>query len=221
MKRCIGVTAAALAVAGLFGAAEVRAHTVPLGSSGWEAVFDDSLVGYVDVVVDLVTPDAVYIQKSAEFTQGPGPGGFPAIAILFRQTSPDAVGQIVINDEIITNSTGYDWTDFHFQLVNMGDALFDPSSVFTTSPFDNQYFSPDLTEFSVDGFGLGPGGTDAIIPNGGIWFPGDGASDGELVIDVTTHAQAPFTVFTLKETPTPEPSSVLLLVAGAALLRRR
>ncbi|MEP0848595.1 MAG: PEP-CTERM sorting domain-containing protein, partial [Phycisphaerae bacterium] len=74
---------------------------------------------------------------------------------------------------------------------------------------------------SVDGFGLGPGGTDAIIPNGGIWFPGDGASDGELVIDVTTHAQAPFTVFTLKETPTPEPSSVLLLVAGAALLRRR
>lgn len=197
------------------------AHTIPLGASGWEAVFDDSLVGLVDIAVDLVTDDAVFIQKSAEFTQGPGPGGFPRIPILFRQTQADAVSQIIINDEIITNSTGADWTDFHFELLDGGDAVFDTSSVFDTTPFNNQFFSPDGTEFTVDGFGLGPGGTDAIIPDGAVWFPGNGAFDGELIINVTPHAQAPFAVFTLKETPTPEPASLLLLLAGAALLRRR
>ncbi len=207
-------------VAGLTGATAFG-HTIPLGSSGWEAIIDDSLVGLVDLAVDQVTPDAVYIEKAAEFTQGPGPGGFPAISILFRQTSPDAVGSIVINDEIIQNNTGVDWTDFHFLLVDGGDAVFDTNSVFDTSPFDNQYFSPDATEFSVDGFGLGPAGTDAIVPDGGVWFPGNGAFNGELIINVNVAPSAPFTSFTLKEIPTPEPTSLVLLVLGSALLRRR
>ena len=46
----------------------------------------------------------------------------------------------------------------------------------------------------------------AVVANGTQWFPGNGALDGELFIDVVTKPAAPFTVFTLKETPTiPEP----------------
>ncbi len=39
------------------------------------------------------------------------------IPITFTQIASDAVGQIVINDEVITNSTGSDWTGFQFQLL--------------------------------------------------------------------------------------------------------
>lgn len=200
-------------------------RTIVLGDSGWQATFDSSLDPYVDVVVDLVTPDAVFIEKAAEFVQPPGPAGFPPIAIQFQQIAWPAVSQIVINDEIITNSTGVDWTDFHFWLMDSGDAAFNPAltyaSGFCTSPFDNQAFSPDNLSFSVVGFGLGPGGSDAVVPDGGVWFPGSGGSDGELYIDVVPHFEEPFTVFTLKEAPTPEPASVLLLAAGALLMRRR
>lgn len=200
------------------------------GSSGWKASWDASLDPFVDIIVDLVTPGAVFIQKSAQFTQGPGPGGFPTIPITFTQLVPGAVGQIVFNDEIITNSTGVDWTDFHFEILNSGDAVFNPALTnasaggagFTTAPLTNQMFAPDNLSFWVDGFGLGVGGSDAVIPNGTQWFPGDGAFDGELYIDVVTKAAAPFTVFTLKETPTvPEPATLGLLAFGAFLLLAR
>ncbi len=199
------------------------------GSSGWKASWDASLDPFVSIAVDLVTPGAVFIEKSAEFIQGPGPGGFPTIPITFTQLVPGAVGQIVINDEIITNSTGTDWTDFHFEILNSGDAVFNPAltnasaggSGFFTSPFDNQMFAPDNLSFWVDGFGLGAGGSDAVVADGTQWFPGNGATDGELFIDVVPQPVAPFTVFTFKETPTPEPTTLSLLAFGALLLLRR
>lgn len=200
------------------------------GSSGWKASWDASLDPFVDIIVDLVTPGAVFIQKSAQFTQGPGAGGFPTIPITFTQLVPGAVGQIVINDEIITNSTGVDWTDFHFELLDSGDATFNPALTnasaggtgFSSTPFDNQMFSPDNLSFWVDGFGLGAGGSNAVIPTGTQWFPGNGAFDGELYIDLVTKPAAPFTVFTLKETPTvPEPATLGLLAFGAFLLLPR
>jgi len=222
----MGLLATALTIALVAGIPrEAAGRTIVLGESGWQATFDDSLDPYVDLVVDAVTADAVFIEKAAEFRQPPGPAGFPPIAIQFRQIAWPAVSQIVINDEIITNSTGVNWTDFHFRVLDSGDAFFNPAltfaSGFSTSPFDNQAFSPDNLSFSVDGFGLGPGGSDAIVPDGGVWFPGSGLTDGELYIDVVPHMEAPFTVFTLKETPTPEPASLLLLLVGALLMQRR
>ncbi|MBA7554762.1 hypothetical protein ES705_47393 [subsurface metagenome] len=177
-------------------------------------------------MVDLVTEDEVYIQKAAEFTQPPGPAGFATIAIQFQQVSADAVSQIIIADEIITNSTGVDWTDFHWELLNGPDAVFDSAATlaagFYTSPLDNKTFGSGDTSLMVDGFGLGPGGSDAVVAAGAVWFPGDGATNGELFIDVVPSAQEPYTVFTLKETPTPEPATLgLLLIGGLALLRRR
>jgi hypothetical protein len=213
---------AGLAMVGV--ASNAGAATVLLGASGWQASWDNSLDPYVDVHVVATGADEVFIQKSAEFTQGPNQFGlFPTIPIVFRQIAANAVSKIIIEDEIITNSTGTDWTDFHMDILNMGDAWFahPPGFFFTTSPFDNQSFSPDSMSFNVDGFGLGPGGSNAVVPSGSTWFPGDGVTDGELVIQTNPHAQAPFEVFTLKETPTPEPATLALLAIGALAATRR
>lgn len=203
--------------------------TIVLGGSGWQAQWAPSLDPYVQIVFDSFDGSTLYIQKAAQFIQGPGPGGFPSIPIQFQQIAFPAATRIVINDESIFNSTGVAWTDFHFELVDSGDAVFNPAltnasaggSGFNTSPFDNQSFGAGNTTFDVNGFGLGPGGTDAIVPNNSGWFPGSGASDGQLYIDVTVRAQQPYTVFTLKETPTPEPATLALLLLGSAMLWRR
>ena len=195
-----------------------QAGSIVLGDSGWEAIWDSSLDGLVDIQVDVVTDDAVFIEKSAEFTQGPGPAGFPTIPIVFRQIAFPAVTQIVINDEIITNSTGVDWTGFNMTLLDSGNATFNPGLTnasggglgFSTSPFVNQAFGDDNTAFTVDG---------GVVAAGDIWFPG---LTGELYIDVIPQTEAPFTLFTLKETPTPEPATgVVLMLTAAACIRRR
>ena len=161
-------------------------------------------------------------KQLATFTQGPAPGGFPSIPITFTQVNKNAVTQIVISEEIITNNTGVAWTDFHMRLLDHGNATFDPSSGFSTSPFDNQMFSSDNTAFWVDGFGLGPNGSNASVPSGTQWLPGAGVDGGELVINVVTQQEAPFTVFTLKETPSiPEPATLWLTAFGAVVLLSR
>ena len=202
-----------------------------MGNSGWQVSWDSSLDPFVDIAVDAVTENAVFIERTAEFIQGKGPAGFPTIPITFTQIEADAVKQIVINDEVITNSTGSDWTGFQFQLLDGNDVAFNPDmtnasaggSGFSSSPFDNQIFSPDKKAFSVDGFGLGSGGGNAVIADETQWFAGSGARDGELYIDVVTgdgSLEDPFTVFTLKETPSfvPEPTAVGLLALGGLIL---
>ncbi len=199
------------------------AGIMPLGTSGWEASWDSSLDPYVSIHVDAETANAVFIQKTAEFIQPPGPGGFPTIPIAFRQVGLSTITQIVINDEALTNSTGVDWTDFHWDLLDGPDAWFEHPEGwhFDTSPLNNQYFLPNDRSFWVDGFGLGPGGTDNVVPNGTTWWPGNGAFNGELVIGVVSKPASPYTVFTLKETPTPEPATLCLLALGLAALRRK
>jgi hypothetical protein len=196
----------------------------PLGASGWQAEWDDGFLDYVDIGVDLVTADAVFIQKSAEFIEGPDEDGlFGTIPIVFRQIAANAVSSIVINDESITNSTGGDWDDFHIELLDGTDAVFDPVATFNSggplpigwsiAPFTQASFSPDNMELHIWG---------GVVLAGTSWWPGNGPGDGELWIDVTTQSVEPFTVFTLKETPTPEPASLVLFgIGGLALLGRR
>lgn len=202
-------------------AMQAAAATIELGG-GWEATWDDSLNGLVDIASHSVVGDALFIQKSAEFTQGPVSGVFPSIPIVFRQVSFPAATHIVIDDEIITNSTGEPWTGFLMQLLNEGDAVFDPVATaesnddlpigFTIAPFTEAAFSSDNTALTIGG---------GLLAAGGVWFPGDGGGDGQLWIDVTPHAAEPFTVFTLKETPLPEPGTLLLLTLGGLALTRR
>jgi hypothetical protein len=152
-----------------------------------------------------VIDDVVFIQKSAEFTQGPVNGVFPSIPIVFRQTGPSTVTNIVIDDEIITNSTGVDWDDFHLNILNAGDALFNPAATadshgpgpigWTIAPFTEAAFTPDLLGLDIWA---------GTVPAGGLWFPGDGAFNGQLWIDVVSKENAPYTLFTLKEMPTIE-----------------
>jgi len=223
MQRGTGLAAS---VAALFmgAASPVHAGFIDIGG-GWRVEWAASLDGLVDVNTLGVEGDAVFIQKSAEFTQAPVNGVFPAIPIVFRQIDAVAVSNIVIDDEIIINSTGVDWFDFHMVVLNHGDALFDPVATmdsggggpigWTIDPFTLASFSAGLTELDISG---------GVVTAGSSWFPGDGADDGQLWISVVPGdgVNSPFTNFTLKEFPTvPAPSALALLALGGLGGRRR
>jgi len=202
--------------------------TSPSGDCGWSAAWDNSLDGLVQVIAQDKVGGICVIEKVAEFTQGPSPitGLFPPIIITFTQTSNSATPFIAINDEILKNSTGVHWTDFHMILVDSGDAIFRPDLTaasggpgpigWTIGPqFTNAAFSAGNTRLDIwNGPGVAPGG---------IWRPGDGVTNGELYMQLTLHditTQLP-TTFSLKETPTPEPMSMTLLALGGFLATRR
>ena len=217
---------AASAASAIAAAPTALAGTVDIGG-GWSAAWDDSLDGFVDIAVNDVRADldAVFIEKFAIFTQGSVNGQFPTIAVTFTQTSADAVGNIVIDDEIITNSTGEDWGGFRMQLIGGGNPTFDTAMTaasggggpigFSINPFTTASYSDN--DQRVD-FG---GGT---VVDGAQWLPGSGAEDGQLWINVDTGdgINTPFTIFTLKETPVvPGPAAIAGLGIGLLFSRRR
>jgi hypothetical protein len=201
------------------GAAAILAAAAPAHASfvdldgGWRASWDDALDRFVDVYSIGVVGDALFIEKSAEFTLGPEGGVFAPIDIVFTQTSADAVSSIVIDDEIIANSTGADWLDFHLELVGDAATFNDdltadsggPGPIgFSIAPFTEAEFSGDLRRLDLFG---------GLVPDGHLWFPG--VAGGQLWIDVTGGEG---TTFTLRETPTvPAPGSLVLLAAAVLL----
>lgn len=207
----VGVPALLLAAVGT-----AQAGVVNIGG-GWQASWDSSLDGLVQIVSDGVAGDAVFIEKSIEFT-----GAFNAVPIVFTQIDPNAVSNIVINDEIISNNSGVDWSAFRMQLIDGGDVAFDQASTassggsgpigFSISPFTTASFTPDSMQLNIGG---------GTVPNGTQWFPGSGVSDGQLWMHVNlTPGQNK--VFTLKESYIPTPGAVALFgVAGLAAKRRR
>lgn len=200
-----------VAVSVFAAASSVNAGLMGLGS-GWQAVWDSSLDPYVEITVEPTTEtDAVYIHKTAEFIQGPNRYGvFPSIPIQFQQVAPSSVTRIVILDETLTNATGVNWTDFHWDVLDHGEVWFNSANPFGTSPMNNQtWYNVDMS-LSVDG---------GVVANGAVWQPG--LASGELVINVVSKPGPLYTTLTLKETPTPEPVSLLLIVIGGLLLRRR
>lgn len=204
-----------------FGVASAAADVIPLGG-GWQASVNAT--SNVGIVVDAVGADFVLIQISKDFKDPPGPGGvFPPVLIDFQQVDTDANTKpnIIIADETVTNLTGVDWSDFHWAVLDNGQAWFDvPASAgFDTSPFGNQMFDdpdnvfgdPDkATDLWVDG---------GIVPNNSSFFPG--IAGGQLAMGIDLSSTNPVS-FTLKEFPTPEPTTALLLGVLAAFgLRRR
>lgn len=187
---------------------------------GWTAEWDDSLDPFVSIVSNGVLDDAVFIQKAAQFTQGQEGGFFPAIPIVFRQTADDAVRFIVIDDEIIINSTGEDWSGFTMQLVG-NTAMYDPARTlasggggpigFSIAPFTTAVFD-DLQLLTIGG---------GTVANGDVWFPGNGADDGQLWIDAGPGTGGDRTFFVLKETPLPAPGALALIALGLVGGRRR
>jgi hypothetical protein len=192
-------------------------------SGGWRASWDDSLDGLVEIRDDGVATvggDQVQLIEKSGLP-------FPTIQVTFMQTRPDAVNFIAIDDEIITNSTGVRWTDFHMTILNHNDAFFDPARTlasgggspigFSVAPFAQAEFGPDNRRLDI---------WDGVVEPGEVWRPGSGVNNGLLWMEVNTHTGEPgdpFTVFTLKETPTPAPGGVALLGASGmvAFSRRR
>ncbi|MCG8409593.1 MAG: hypothetical protein MI923_30675 [Phycisphaerales bacterium] len=170
--------------------------------SGW-CVSSSAPGNNVSIVVDLVDLDnsVAVIEISKEFVDGPSFGVLPPVLLDFNQvcSDGDTVSMIVIADEVINNFTGEDWTDFKFIVLDDICAWFvvDQSGGFDVSPFGQKTFSDFIdaptnnrSQLLTADFGL--------IPNGGTWFPGAGA--GDLKIGVNLDDTDPLS-FTLKEQP--------------------
>jgi hypothetical protein len=178
---------------------------------GWQVTIFDSDVA--DVVTDFCDPDILVVEKAAEFieidpdTMQPAP-----INLLFTQILPDAqtAPRIIITTEIILNNTGQDWTSFRNLLLDSGQVMFNQplSASFSISPFTTRTYNGGSTEVTFAG---------GVVPDGSVWTPG--LASGGLVIDVELGRTTPVS-FTLKELPIPEPSSGLLVLAGALVLRK-
>ena len=107
------------------------------------------------------------------------------------------------------------------QLLGGGEASFDPLATmnsggggpigFSIAPFTE-------AEFSQDNYRLNIGA--GLIADGASWFPGSGADNGQLWINIDTSGGN--VLFTLKETPLlPTPGALALLLVGGVGGRRR
>jgi hypothetical protein len=197
-------------------AAAASAGSLTLGSSGWQAIWADTLDSRLALNVDSVTSDAVFIEKSVDFTSN------EPVRILFQQIpGQTAVPYIVLNDEHLTNRSGEAWTGFmmsvvglasnvHFDTVQTG--LGQPGG-FSIEPFTTGNFSNSDTVLTLGG-GIVPSFPDAQ----NVWAPGT-TSGGLWMIDTSDDSiTAPLLAFTLTEeplvTPIPLPAAAWSGLAG-------
>ncbi len=184
-------------------------------SGGWQASWDSALDPFVDLNDHGVVNGALFLEKSAQFMQGPVNGVFPSIDITFTQVSANAVANIVMDDEIVTNSTGSPWTDFHMDLLGSANVAFDPiataaSGGFSVNPFTASSFTNSNQTFNA---------FNGVVPNGSTWFPG--AASGQLWIHISNLSPTSGITFTLSERPTPAPGVVSLLGLAVVCGSRR
>lgn len=116
--------------------------------------------------------------------------------------------------EEVLNNTGVTWWDYHLYLVNIPDV---PSWPFADAGFVTD---TNVTIITSDAFGA----PDQVTADR-IDFSGGPVGDGNTVhfsgIRIT-HNGSEGDIFYLKQIPTPEPGTLLLLAAGAlAVVRKR
>jgi len=226
----IAVSLAVVLILGLAGVAGATMVTVPLSDpsgtdAGWSVTYDDARV---DLTVDQVSHDNDYvlIQISKDFITGPNPvtHRWPAIMMDFIQRLADAetVSTFRIMAESISNQTGVEWTDFHWEVLNHDDAWLDvaASGEFGIQPlphFQQQQWTTRAGEPNrADALDV----WDGLVVTGSSYFPG--VDDSDLVIQTDLTGANPLS-FTFQQYPTPEPATLGLLAAGlgAALTCRR
>ncbi|MBN2473514.1 MAG: PEP-CTERM sorting domain-containing protein [Pirellulales bacterium] len=192
--------------------------------SGWRATFNDDVVGINVLGVSLGAGELV-IQVDKKFTLPPNPetGQFQTIIVDFTQWLPDAatVGTVRIESERIVNNTGADWTDYHWEVMDHGNAWFDidASQGFGLGPsFHSLFWWPRIVDPTrADALDVFNG----LVPDGTGYLPGTTVIDTDLVIRTNLDEEAPLS-FTFKQYPTPEPATVALMGMGlmAIFVRR-
>jgi hypothetical protein len=125
----------------------------------------------------------------------------------------DLLTRLDLHEEV-HNETGIDWTDFEFYLVNLPD---------THEAFAGAFFNNDGPPTS-SWFGPPTTADDLLLVFDGAVIP-DGIQDmiDDIWIEFTeTLVEGNTYIFQLKQQPTPEPVSLILLsVLGVPLLPRR
>jgi hypothetical protein len=191
----------------LAGARPALAGTVVFEGTGWQAQWDASLDGLVDVDFIDVIGDTIFIQKAAEFTQPPTNNTHTPVVISFQQTGPSTISSIVIDDEIVTNSTGVAWTGFVMSVNNApgGGVSFNPVMTagsggggpigFSIDPFTTAEFVDGDRRLNISG---------GVLADDEIWFPGGGGNDGQLWINVQSGPEGDFSSFSFSEQPVSE-----------------
>ena len=207
----------------------------PLGDSGWRIQGP----GYCELQLAIddegVTDDikwvAISISKNFRFGPDPFTGLYPAIELDFMQMEgvarEDLATRIIITSEMINNSTGTDWLDYHWRLYGHGIAMF------------NRELTNPTVEVAEDGWLIDPFASyawdtddvfgteelsvfDGVIPNNDAFFPGSGS--GSLIIDIDPYCDLPCVepaIFKFWQAPTPEPTTLALLAIGGMILSRR
>jgi len=184
----------AMGCALLLGSKMVSAASVDLVdennvSIGWTLSTPDGQVA--SLIKPRTVGNQVFFQKTATFTTASDP-----IILSFNRTS-DTAKQLVINDEVVTNSTGQDWTGYRM-IVSAGSSGGTPNFAFLTSagselgvnidPFTAFKFVNNNTELQL---------TDGTVKAGTNWTPGSTSSTGLAIVTNNTSADH----FTLKEIP--------------------
>lgn len=180
---------------------------------GWEAVLTGS---NVSLTVIPSTDGVLHLSKDATFREiDPFTGAPEPVIITFRQVAADnlTASQIIIDDEMIMNLTGLNWTGYRQILGLSNNASLNAASLFMSvgPEFTTNTLLNGNREMLSDG---GPG-----VANGGMWMPG---ATGGLVIDINLGGQDAPVIFTLKELPViPTPGAAALGALGLAAFGRR
>jgi hypothetical protein len=206
----VGLTVLALLVT----ASAASAGTL-LDAYGWHAWTTDPNDAVVIKNVTLVG-NALKLEIEKDLTQTPNEYGELRPTIIQFTKDQNAVSDLIIDKETVTNHTGYTWDAFEMQLSPL-TVGFDTSSLPTGSPFTNIGFDdppigasrPVMLYFDT-GF---------VLPNA-VFTPGQSANTGDWIVIKTPVGQA--ADFIIKEQAyIPEPVTVLLLTLGLTLLRKR
>jgi hypothetical protein len=221
--RCLAALLAVLAaVPAARGAPITVALAGPGGDSGWNVTYDGAAV---DVTVDLVRLSSgfVVLEVAKDFTRPPDPetGAYPPLDLVFAQRLGDAAtaARIIIADESVTNLTGLDWTDFHWEVLGEDAWLDVPASGrFGVQP--PPHFQAQAWAF-LDGDADRASALavfDGLVAPRTSYFPGTDDSDLTIRADLSGSDPAGFT---LREYPTPEPATLALVGLGALAMAAR
>jgi len=209
--------------------------TVPLTylgtNTGWEVSFDDSLRYNIGVHVLGLRPGeqgAVIVELDKWFDKFKDPiAGFDPYAIRFTKINLDTTfTKIIIPDEFIVNGTDHKWYDFHFALGEGPVAGFDSSVVPDGGQLPNVSYSDPNGYLNLPTQLNFVGDDTHFVSNtypDNVFQPGYASGYISIItsplMGKLDQGQPVPDHFILKEWPTPEPGTCMLLLGGLAGLR--